>query len=158
MGLVLARALAALGGRFAHVLLDCPPTLGVLMVNALGACQHVIVPVQTEYLAIKGLARMMHTLGMINRARHEPLPCTIVPTMFDRRTHVSVDVVEQLRDQYPAQLWDHAIPIDTQLRDASRDGRPLLTHSARSMPAYEGLLDHLLGPEATTALPAVRTA
>jgi chromosome partitioning protein len=128
------------------------------MVNALGACEHVIIPVQTEYLAVKGLERMTHTLAMINRARQAPLPYTIVPTMFDRRTHVSFDVLQQLRAQYGAQLWGDVIPVDTQLRDASRDGRPLGSGSARSMPAYNALLDSLLGAAPAAALPVARSA
>jgi chromosome partitioning protein len=158
MGLVIARALAPLAGRFEHVLLDCPPTLGVLMVNALGACQRLIIPVQTEYLAVKGLERMLHTLAMINRARKEPLPYTIVPTMFDRRTRVSTDVVRQLREQHDAHLWDSVIPVDTQLREASRAGRPLAANWARSMPAYSALCDYLLGLETPAAMPAARIA
>ncbi len=158
MGLVVARALAPLAARFAHVLLDCPPTLGVLMVNALGACDRLLIPVQTEYLAVKGLERMLHTLAMINRTRREPLPYTIVPTMFDRRTHVSRDVLEQLRQQHAAHLWAEPIPVDTRLREASHAGRPLAAHSARSMPAYGALLDHLLGQEPPAALPAMRIA
>lgn len=158
MGLVITRALAPLATRFQHVLLDCPPTLGVLMVNALGACQRLIIPVQTEYLAVKGLERMLHTLAMINRARAQPLPYTIVPTMFDRRTRVSTDVVRQLRAQHGAQLWDGVIPVDTQLREASRAGRALPAHWARSMPAYSALCDYLLGMETPAAMPAARSA
>ena len=69
LGLVIAKALAFVKNDFDLVILDCPPVLGVLMINALAACQQLIVPVQTEHLAIKGLERMLHTLKMLGRSR-----------------------------------------------------------------------------------------
>ncbi len=149
MGRVLADALALVVTRFDFVLLDCPPTLGVLMVNALGACDHLIIPVQTEFLALKGLERMLRTLGMIERARKSPLAYTIVPTLYDQRTHAAREALEQLRVQYAAHLWSGVIPVDTQLREASRKAAPLstLTRTARSVLAYAELLDTLT-PEA----------
>ena len=148
MGRVLADALALVATRFDNVLLDCPPTLGVLMVNALGTCDHLIIPVQTEFLALKGLERMLRTLGMIERARRASLPYTIVPTLFDQRTHAAREALEQLRQQYAAHLWSGTIPVDTQLREASRKAAPLstFTHTARSVLAYTALLD-TLAPE-----------
>ncbi|HWR87208.1 MAG TPA: ParA family protein [Acidiferrobacterales bacterium] len=149
MGRVLADTLALVTTRFDFVLLDCPPTLGVLMVNALGACDHLIIPVQTEFLAIKGLERMLRTLSMIERARKSPLPYTIVPTLYDQRTHAAREALEQLRVQHAAHLWSGVIPVDTQLREASRKAAPLstLSRSARSVLAYAALLENLV-PEA----------
>jgi chromosome partitioning protein len=145
MGLVVARALLKLAGRFDHVLLDCPPMLGVLMVNALGAARRLLVPVQTEFLAIKGLERMVRTLAMIDRARKGPLPYLIVPTLFDRRTRASVQGLEALRAAYPQRLWGRAIPVDTRFRDASQAGvpLPLMAPHARGAVAYRMLLDSL---------------
>ncbi|MGD8430147.1 MAG: ParA family protein, partial [Ectothiorhodospiraceae bacterium] len=117
-GLVIQRALQALEGRFDAVFLDCPPMLGVLMVNALAACQRLVVPVQTEFLALKGLERMVHTLRMIQQSRGRELSFLIVPTMFDQRTRASVESMEALRERYPENLWSGVIPEDTQFREA----------------------------------------
>ena len=123
MGLRVGKAMSVIGSEFDYVLLDCPPILGVLMINALAACERLLVPVQTEFLALKGLERMTRTMQMIQKARPQPLIFTIVPTMFDRRTQASVSSLNVLRKQYADNLWRATIPVDTKLRDASRLGR-----------------------------------
>lgn len=147
MGLVIARALEAVADRFDHVLIDCPPMLGVLMVNALAACERLIIPVQTEFLAIKGLERMLHTLVMIERARGLSVPYTIVPTMFDRRTRASLDSLRSMRERFSEHMWSAVVPVDTRFREASRAGRPLGQYvaSSRGAKAYRDLLGNLLG-------------
>jgi chromosome partitioning protein len=117
------------------------------MVNALASCNQLIVPVQTEFLALKGLERMLHTLDMIMRSRKMSLPYLIVPALFDRRTRASVDSLRMLQEKYPEHLWSGAIPVDTQFREASRVGAPLsaVFPHARGVLAYQALLDSLLG-------------
>lgn len=145
MGLVLKRSLADVVEEFDMVLVDCPPMLGLLMVNALAACEHVIIPVQTEFLAMKGLDRMLHTLTMLSKSRGRPLHYTIVPTFFDRRTRASVDARRRMHELYKGHLWESVIPIDTQFRDASRQGVPLpmIDPDARGVLAYQHLLKTL---------------
>lgn len=142
MGLILCRALQSMQGRFDRVLLDCPPMLGVLMVNALAASDHVIIPVQTEFLALKGLQRMLHTLAMLQRNRGHVLPYSVVPTQYDQRTRASLDSLAELQQCYPAQLWEGVIPVDTQFREASKRGLPLtvLRPWERGSRAYRQLL------------------
>lgn len=146
MGLVLARALIQGLNGFDHVLIDCPPVLGVLMVNALAASHRLVIPVQTEFLAMKGLERMLHTLTMIMRARRRPLPYLVVPTMFDRRTHSSLESLKALREKFSDVLWKSVIPVDSQFREASQRGAPLscLNPQARGVIAYMALLTELL--------------
>ncbi len=153
MGLVLKSALQALENRFDYVLIDCPPMLGVLMVNALAACERLIIPVQTEFLALKGLERMMQTLAMVLRARHIELPYSIVPTMFDQRTRASIDSLRMLRETYRDHLWSEVIPVDTQLREASKAGIPPVQFNAKThgVVAYEMLLDSLMDMDDTPA-------
>jgi len=123
MGLVLRNALKKYRGYYQHVLIDCPPTLGILMINALAACQKLIIPVQTEFLAVKGLERMLNTLKMIIMSGKHSLDYLIVPTMFDSRTRASRQTLESLRQNYNDRLWMDYIPVDTKLRECSRMGR-----------------------------------
>lgn len=147
MGLAVSRALTLLWDEFDYVLIDSPPTLGVLLINALAACERILVPVQTEHMAIKGLERMLNTLDMMSRSRGRPLHYTLVPTLFDRRTQAGVSSLRQLRKQYEDCIWHSAIPVDTRLRDASARGiTPLdLDRNSRGARAYAALLKTLLG-------------
>ena len=141
MGLVLQRALACLTEDYDYVLIDTPPLLGVLMINALAACHYLIIPVQTEFLALKGLERMVNTLKMMSRSRKKALGYTIVPVMFDRRTQASVTTLRSIRNTYADQAWPGHIPIDTRFRDASKAGVPphLFDPSGRGVEAYTSL-------------------
>lgn len=146
MGLVLSRALAQLWDDFDYVIIDTPPLLGVLLINAIAAAQMLVLPVQTESMALKGLERMMHTLNMVAGSRHKPLQYMIVPTMFDRRTQASQRALRSLRQDYEDDLWVSAIPVDTRLRDASREGVAInqLDPTARATEAYRALLKALI--------------
>ncbi|MCX4028946.1 ParA family protein [Endozoicomonas sp. SM1973] len=156
-GLVLSKALAHLWEHFDFVLLDTPPQLGVLMVNALAASERLLIPVQTEFLAIKGLERMMHTLDMINHSRKKQLPYLIVPTLFDRRTHASIAALRALRANYSEQVWQSYIPVDTKFRDASEQGVTIheLDNHSRGVKAYQHLLKDLLNLQAKVISKAV---
>ncbi len=142
MGLIIKQALERLQERYDYVIMDCPPMLGILMVNALAACDQLLIPVQTEFLALKGLERMLHTLKMISHSRGDTLDYTVIPTFFDRRTRASTDALRVMRDQHADHLWTRVIPVDTQFREASRVGKPINTHCplARGTEAYASLL------------------
>lgn len=146
MGLVLKNALAKVQHQFDYVLIDCPPLLGVLLINALAACEHLVIPVQTEFLAIKGLERMAHTLKMVLKARRSPLAYTIVPTMYDKRTRASIDSLQVLKQNFMPHLWHGVIPVDTKFREASRAGIPpaFFDPKARGVAAYTRLLEDML--------------
>ena len=146
LGLVIAKSLAQLWQDFDYALIDSPPLLGVLMVNALAASQQLVIPVQTEFLAVKGLERMVGTLAMVNRSRKQALPYQIVPTLFDRRTQASLATLKLLRDTYGQHVWQGYIPVDTRLRDASRKGvtPSQFDSKSRGLVAYRALLKHLL--------------
>ncbi|GAP66760.1 cobyrinic acid ac-diamide synthase [Mizugakiibacter sediminis] len=156
MGLALAEALATLADDYDRVLVDCPPMLGVLMVNALAACERLVIPTQTEFLALNGLERMLRSLAMIERARGMRLPRLIVPTLYDGRTHASAASLRALRERHADELAQSVIPVDTQIREASLAGVPAGAWPAarRGAQAYRGLLDELLAQEAPLALEA----
>lgn len=156
MGLVLSQALEQLTDRYRYVLIDCPPMLGMLMVSALAACEQLIVPVQTEHLAIKGLQRMLRTLTMIERSLKTELAYTILPTMYDKRTMASKQSLQQMRSDYPEHMYSSVIPVDTKFRDASHVGKPLsyMAPATHGSVAYEELLSVLL-PDADTTSQAI---
>jgi chromosome partitioning protein len=131
MGLVLKNALALVSKTFDLVIVDGPPMAGVLLVNAVLAAQQLIIPTQTEFLAVQGLSRMLSTLDHINQSLlklnsesdsdAQPIslpPYLIVPTMHDRRTQASMLALKSLREQYDKRVWGSQIATDTKLRDA----------------------------------------
>ncbi|EKO3817906.1 ParA family protein [Vibrio harveyi] len=145
MGLILKRALQAVAEDYDYVLIDCPPILGVMMVNALAASDRILIPVQTEFLAMKGLERMMRTLAIMQKSRPGGFKVTIVPTMYDKRTRASLQTLTQLKKDYPNQVWTSAVPIDTKFRDASLKHLPAshFASGSRGVFAYKQLLIYL---------------
>lgn len=145
MGLVISNMLERYKKSYDVVLIDCPPTLGILMVNALAACQQLIIPVQTEFLAIKGMERMLSSLKMISISLRKKVDYLIIPTMFDAKEHPCVESLLFLRQQHRENTWSDYIPVDTKLREASRIGRPssyLFPNSDGTL-AYERLALYL---------------
>jgi chromosome partitioning protein len=142
MGLVLKRALIQLKHDYDYVLIDCPPILGVMMVNALAASDRILIPVQTEFLAMKGLERMVRTLDIMQKSRKREFKVTIIPTMYDKRTRASLQTLNQLKRDYPDKVWTSAIPIDTKFRDASLKRIPAsyFAEGSRGVFAYRQLL------------------
>ena len=149
MGLVLQRVFKLIEDEYDVVVLDCPPQLGVVMINALAACKQLVIPVQTEFLAIKGLERILNTLTMLYRSTHKNIAYTIVPTMFDRRTQAAVTSLRTIRNDYGDPVWPAKIPIDTRFRDASKAGVPphLFDPGSRGVAAYRSLYQYLLNKD-----------
>lgn len=154
MGRVLQKALAAASAGYDRVLLDCPPLLGLLMVNALAACERVLIPTQTEFLALRGLERMLQTLEMVSRSSGHATDYHIIPTLYDSRTHASRSAMQELHQAHGECVTRNEIPIDTQLREASRAGVPAAQWQAsrRGAAAYQLLFDELCACEAAPEL------
>ncbi len=146
MGLVIKKSLIQVESHYDLAIIDCPPMLGLLMVNALAACERLLIPVQTEFLALKGLERMLHTIDMIQKARKHDVPYSIIPTFYDLRLNASIETLKTLRQRYKSTIWDSVIPVDTQFRESSQKGVPLTIEriSSKGGRAYSHLLDYLL--------------
>lgn len=150
MGLVLSKVLEKAVDKYDHVLIDCPPVLGLLMLNALVACDQLVVPVQTELLAIKGLHRMLRTIEMIEKSLHKKLNYIVLPTMYDKRTGASQKSLQILSDEYKDSISSQPIPVDTKFRDASFAGKPIsyINKTTHGLKAYEILLEQMLHTDA----------
>jgi chromosome partitioning protein len=122
-------ALAPVRDGYAYVLLDCPPSLGPLTVNALVAADRVIVPVQTEYFALEGLAGLLDTLSLIQRELNPRLTVAgMLLTMHDGRTRLARDVEREVREHFPELVFDTVIPRNVRIGEAPSFGRPVIHH------------------------------
>jgi chromosome partitioning protein len=125
----LREALDPLRDAYAFILLDCPPSLGPLTVNALVAAERVIVPVQTEYFALEGLAGLLDTLSLIQRELNPRLTVAgMLLTMHDARTKLAQDVEREVRSHFPALVFDTVIPRNVRLGEAPSYGIPVIHH------------------------------
>ncbi|WP_214000037.1 AAA family ATPase [Arsukibacterium sp.] len=152
MGLILKKALQKVQTEYDYVLLDCPPVMGVLMVNAIAACNRILIPVQTEFLALKGLERMIATMALMRSSQQKDYAFTIIPTMYDKRTRASLEAYKELKAKYQDKVWSAVVPVDTKFRDASVAQTPpnVYAPASRGVFAYNTLLTYLLqlAPEA----------
>jgi chromosome partitioning protein len=122
-------ALATLRDDYEFIILDCPPSLGPLTVNALVAADRVIVPVQTEYFALEGLAGLLDTLGLIQRELNPRLTVAgMLLTMHDGRTKLARDVEDEVRSHFPSLVFETVIPRNVRLGEAPSFGRPVIHH------------------------------
>ncbi|WP_354623988.1 ParA family protein [Psychromonas sp. MME2] len=149
MGLFIKKQLTLVEDEYDFVLIDCPPVLGIMMVNALAACEKLLVPVQTDFLALKGLEQMIKTLDIIQKSHAENFDFCIIPTLYDKRTRASINALEVLLASYADKVWSGVIPVDTKFRDASLDHLPISIYSrdCRGTIAYEALLNDLMTTE-----------
>ncbi len=137
--------------RFGLTLLDCPPSLGPVTVNALTAADRVIVPVQAEYLALEGLVQFLDTLEMIRRNLNPRLLLAgVLVTMYDERTRLAHDVEAELRRHLPEQVFDTVIPRSVRLAEAPSYGIPVTAHApgSRGAEAYRRLATELADRDA----------
>ena len=126
---LLRDALAPIRDRFAYTLLDCPPSLGPLTVNALVAADRVIVPVQTEYFALEGLAGLLDTLALVQRELNPRLTVAgMLLTMHDGRTRLARDVEREVREHFPSLVFETVIPRNVRVSEAPSFGRPVIHH------------------------------
>jgi chromosome partitioning protein len=136
--------------RFSLTLLDCPPSLGPVTVNALVAADRVLIPVQAEYLALEGLVQLLETLELVRRELNPGLVLTgVVITMHDERTRLAQDVERELRDHFSDLVFRTVIPRSVRVAEAPSFGAPVVEHApqSRGSAAYRELARELVERE-----------
>jgi chromosome partitioning protein len=121
------------GERFDYVFIDCPPSLGLLTVNALAAADEVLVPIQCEYYSLEGLSLLLETLSEVQKHLNPKISLTtIVLTMFDSRTRLASDVADNVKKHFPRELIDIPIPRAVRVSEAPSYGQTVMTYDAAS--------------------------
>jgi chromosome partitioning protein len=129
----LRQALAGVRPHYDFVIVDCPPSLGLLTLNALSAADSVLIPLQCEYYALEGLARLLDTIERVREAFHRELEIEgIVLTMMDRRANLARQVEEEARSHFGAQVFATVIPRNVRLSEAPSHGKPILLYDIQS--------------------------
>jgi len=140
-GLTLKKALKIIEEEYDYVIIDCPPHMGVLLVNALVASDLLIIPIQTDFLALHGLRLIFDTVRMLNRVLPRPMRFKALATMHDKRAGACVRVLRLLRRKLGTRMFETVIGTDTKFREASADGKVIQEAAPDSRGAREyGLL------------------
>jgi len=146
----LKQSLAAVEGDFDYFLIDCPPSLGLLTLNALTAAKSLLVPIQCEYYALEGVTELFDTLARIRRVHNPTLTIEgLVLTMYDERTNLSAAVAADLRDFYGQQVLQAVIPRNVRLAEAPSYGKPIITYdpNSKGADAYSQLAREIISRE-----------
>ncbi len=129
----LKSALATVEADYDHIIIDCPPSLGLLTLNALTAAKSLLVPIQCEYYALEGVTELFDTLARIRRIHNPGLMIEgLLLTMYDERTNLSAAVAADLRDFYGLQVFQTVIPRNVRLAEAPSYGKPIINYDAHS--------------------------
>lgn len=144
----LKEAIASVADQFDYVLIDCPPSLGLLTVNSLTAANSFLVPLQCEYYALEGLSQLLNTAGLIKKGLNTQLKIEgILLTMFDTRNNLSHQVVSEIRAHFADKVFESIIPRNVRLSEAPSHGHSIFEYDAKSVGAKKYLnlakeLDH----------------
>lgn len=144
----LKEALAEVQGAYDFILIDCPPSLGLLTINGLVAADRVLIPVQAEYYALEGLGQLLDTINLIKSNVKQDLEILgAVLTMFDSRNKLSGEVLGELQNHFPNRIFGTVIPRSVRLAEAPSFGKSILQFdpSSRGAEAYKELAKELLG-------------
>lgn len=142
----LRKGLEAVAGDFDYILIDCPPSLGLLTVNALAAASEVLVPIQCEYYALEGLGQLLKNLNLVQTNLNPGLKLTgIVLTMYDGRTRLSEQVAAEVRGHFPDKVFKSVIPRSVRLSEAPSYGQPVALYDPKSKGsvAYKALAEEV---------------
>lgn len=145
--LVLSKALKGKVSRYDYVMIDCPPSLGVLTLNALSACDGVIVPLQSEFFALEGLSQLMNTIKLVKQRVNPKINvCGVILTMYDNRPTLSKQVTEEIKKYFGDKVFEEQIPRNVKLCESPSFGVPISQHAPKSRGgvAYEKVAEEFL--------------
>ncbi len=145
---VLKAALQSVQEKYSYIIIDCPPSLGLLTINALVAADSVLVPIQCEYYALEGVGQLMNTVRLVQQGLNKELKLQgIVLTMFDGRTNLSIQVVDEVKKHFRGKVYRSIIPRNVRLSEAPSHGKPVMVYDRRSRGAsvYEELAKEVIG-------------
>ncbi len=144
---VLKAALDKVKGDYDYILLDCPPSLGLVTINALAASDSVIIPIQSEYYALEGLSQLMNTLSLVRKHLNKGLKVEgVVLTMYDGRSLISRQIAAEIKKFFTKKLYEIVIPRNVRLSEAPSHGKPILLHDPKcaGARAYAALTEEFL--------------
>ena len=135
---LLKKALSKVKDHYDYILIDCPPSLSILTLNALTAADNVLIPVQCEYYALEGLTQLMKTIGLVQERLNSKLKINgIVFTMYDARTNLSGDVVANVKDNLDVYIYKTIIPRNVRLAESPSYGMPIILYDSHSAGAVK---------------------
>ncbi len=143
----LKAALAALRDEYDYILIDCPPSLGLLTLNGLTAADTLLVPIQCEFYALEGLSQLMTTVRQVKRLYNDPLELEgIVITMYDKRLNLTRQVMDEVEAHFPNKVFRTVIPRTVRLAEAPSFGKPInyYDHSSKGAKAYRKLAEEII--------------
>jgi chromosome partitioning protein len=146
----LKEAVAAVRARYDYVLIDCPPSLGLLTVNALAAADSLLIPLQCEYFALEGISELMNTMRRVQKALNPRLEIEgVLLTMVDHRTNLTQQVMQEIRQHFKDKVFRATVPRSVRLGEAPSFGKPILLYDIRSKgcEAYLELAQELMAHE-----------
>ena len=146
----LKESISEIRDRYDYIILDCPPSLSMLTVNAMTAADTVLVPIQCEYYALEGLTQLIHTINLVRRKLNPELELEgVVFTMYDSRTNLSLQVVENVKDNLKQKIYNTMIPRNIRLAEAPSHGLPINLYDSKSTGAesYRLLAEEVMGRE-----------
>ena len=147
---VLKRSLESLKENYDYIIIDCPPSLGLITINALTAADKILVPIQCEYYALEGLSQLINTINLVRKHLNPGLQVEgVVLTMFDARTNLSIQVVEEVKKYFKNKVYKTIIPRNVRLGEAPSHGLPIILYDPKCVGAlaYTELAEEFIDNE-----------